>query len=353
MNQDPSYVGRGAQVNPSSRFDRLRLVDELVSEFEDVIEPMRVKTEFFPDASKTVVSENHSPDLDFRYSLNPYRGCEHGCSYCYARTYHEYLGYSGGLDFETKIVYKPEVAQQFRQWLSRPSWCCEHVSLSGATDCYQPAEREFELTRACLQVALEFQQPISIVTKNALVIRDLDILRQLAQLNLVRVNVSVTSLDQQLTRLLEPRTSSPLARLRTLEKLVESKIPTIAFLSPIIPGLNDSEIPKLLEAIAETGVRTARSTLLRLPGVVQEVFIQWLNQTLPAKASMIESRIRQARGQQLHDARFGKRMEGEGEMAKQIRQTFNVFAKRYGISRELPSLNTLAFRKPDPQRRLF
>lgn len=346
-------VGRAAQANPPNRFERLRLVSEL-DDADGGTKPSRVPTEFIPDASKTVVTENDSPDLDFRFSLNPYRGCEHGCSYCYARTYHEYLGFSGGLDFETKIVYKPDVAEHLRRWLSRPSWRCEHIALSGATDCYQPAERKFELTRACLQVALDFRQPISIVTKNALVLRDIDILSELAQRRLVRVSLSVTSLDQQLTKILEPRSSSPVARLRTMEELVAAGVPTCALLSPIIPGLNDSEIPKLLEAVANTGVKFAGSTLLRLPGVVQEVFMQWLKDSLPEEASRIESRIRQTRGAALHDAQFGKRMRGEGEMAKQIRQTFAVFSKRFGMTHEWPPLNTDDFRRPnDLQKRLF
>ena len=344
-------VGRGAQIHPPNPFEQLQFAADPEGRNE---ESTRVSTEFIPDASQTVVSENKSPDLGFRFSLNPYRGCEHGCSYCYARTYHEFLGYDGGLEFETKIVYKPEVARLFRRWLDRPSYQCEHVALSGATDCYQPIERELQLTRACLQVALDYRQPISIVTKNALVLRDLDLLQALAADELIHVNISMTTLDQALTKVLEPRSSSPHARLNALEQLHAAGVSARALLSPIIPGLNDSEIPQLLEAVQATGVPSAGSTLLRLPGVVQDVFLDWLRRHLPLQADRIESRIRQTRNWQLNDARFGKRMDGDGVLAESIRQTFAVFAKRHGLTPDLPPLNTDAFRRPgDRQRKLF
>lgn len=348
-------VGRGARNNPANRFERIQYEPAWWDADAAAMESLRpTKTQFIPDDSKTVVSENNSPDLEFRYSLNPYRGCEHGCSYCYARPYHEFLGYSAGLDFETKIVYKPKIADQLRQWLRRPGWQAEFISLSGATDCYQPAEKQFQLTRACLEVALECRQPLSIVTKNALVLRDLDLLEQLAQRQLVHVNISLTSLHQSLVKVMEPRTSSPTARLRAMSELTAAGVPTRALLAPIIPGLNDSELPALLEAVQQAGVRSAGTILLRLPNVVQDVFLEWLQTSLPDQAEKIESRVRQTRATQLDDTRFGVRMRGEGELARQIHQTFEVFSKRFGLIHELPPLNSDDFRRPgDRQGRLF
>ena len=351
----PNVVGRAAQSNPANRFDSVVFEADLSDLDEtEALTAQRITTEYIPDDSQTIISENNSPDLNFRFSLNSYRGCVHGCSYCYARTYHEYLGLSAGLDFETKVFYKPNSAALFRDWLNKRR-AVDPVNFSGATDCYQPIEKEFELTRQCLQVALASKYPITIVTKNALVLRDLDLLTQLAKLNLVQVNISITSLDQSLTRLMEPRTSSPAARLRAMEVLASHEIPTRALLSPIIPGLNDFEIPKLVEAVSNAGANAGRSTVVRLPGTVQHVFLEWLQNSLPDKAAVVESRVRQIRGGALHDARFGARMSGTGEIAEQIRQSFTVFAKKFGLPGELPPLDKTQFVRPKDveQRMLF
>lgn len=352
------YVGRGAQVNPANRFDKVVCVDDNEQLDEEdrrqLASDQKVETRYLPDDSQSIVSTNNSPDLYFKHSLNPYRGCSHGCSYCYARTYHEFLGLSGGVDFETKIWFKPAAARLFTNWLKQPKWQGDPITLSGATDCYQGCERDLKLTRQCLEVALEFRQPLSIVTKNHLVLRDLDLLSQLAARNLVHVNISVTSLDQPLTKRMEPRTSSPAARLEAIQQLVENHVPTCALIAPIIPGLTDFEIPRLLEAVQSAGAYSARHTVLRLPGVVQDVFLDWLDRELPERANLIRSRLKSVRGGKWNDSRFHSRMSGEGEMAKQIQQTFHVVARRLGLG-SLPPLSSSHFRRPgvDRQRRLF
>lgn len=360
-------AGRAAQSNPPCRFDKVVLENDPSTMYSDLQEggvgeslnesklTRKVKTQYIRDESKTIISENSSPDLNFRFSLNPYRGCEHGCSYCYARTYHEYLGYSAGTDFESTILYKPDAALLFQVWLNRRRYQCEPVNFSGATDCYQPAERRFKLTRQCLQVALSYRQPVTIVTKNALVLRDLDLLHPLAELRLVHVNISITSLDQSLTTMMEPRTSCPAARLDAIRVLSENRIPVRALLSPIIPGLTDSELPMLLRAASEAGAYSARSTVVRLPGNVERVFFDWVQTALPHKQSIITSRIRRIRNGSLHDGQFGTRMSGTGEMARQIQNTFQVFARKYGLDAGLPPLETQIFARPGDlqQKRLF
>lgn len=353
----PSTIGRGAQSNPASRFARLEYV-ELPEDPDDAAsaEPTRVKTEYFADVSKSVVTENDSPDVFFRYSVNPYRGCAHGCSYCYARPTHEYLDLSAGLDFETKIFVKQKAPELFREWLSRDAYAPELVMMSGVTDCYQQAERRFELTRACLEVALDARQPVAVITKNALVTRDLDLLEPMAKLNLISVGISITSLDQGLTRVMEPRTSSPQARLRAIRELTDAGVPTQVMIAPVIPSLNDSEIPAILQAARDAGARSAAYVLLRLPHTVKPIFLEWLEQALPGQKDRIEGRIRMTRGGRLYDADFATRMAGTGVVADQIRQTFQLFATKYGLRQNYPSLDASGFRRPTPksgQLRLF
>ncbi|MCC9608901.1 PA0069 family radical SAM protein [Blastopirellula sp. JC732] len=346
-------IGRGADFNPTNRFERLATVDdwEHLDEAEIDDAPRKVATELYDDQSQSIVTENNSPDLSFRFSLNPYRGCVHGCSYCYARPYHEFLGFSAGLDFETKIMVKRDAAALFRKFLAQPSWKCQLIVMSGVTDCYQPIERQFGVTRACLQVAAAANQPLGMITKNALVTRDLDILADMATRNLVQVNISVTSLDQTLTRKMEPRTSSPAARLRAIRELTDAGVPVHVMTAPIIPGLNDSEIPKILEAAAEAGASGASYTILRLPHGVQEIFLHWLEQQMPEAKERVESRLRAVRGGELNDSQFGTRMRGEGLIAQQIDQTFRVFRKRHQLDRSEFRFDTTQFRRPDPNGR--
>ena len=305
------------------------------------------KIEYFEDASKSIVSENHSPDISFRYSINPYRGCVHACSYCYARNSHEYLGLNAGLDFETKIFVKHRAAELFRAFLRKPGWSPEPVAFSGVTDCYQPAERDYRLTRQCLEVANQCNLPITIVTKNALVLRDLDILTDMAERNLVHVSISINTLDIELARVMEPRTSIPSARLRAIKELTDRDVPARVMVAPIIPALNDHDVPRVLESAKEAGATDARYTLLRLPLTVEPVFREWLERTQPLRAEKVLERIRGTRDGKLNDSSWGQRMTGSGEIADQIRSMFNVFRKKHGF-RDLPKLVTDAFNPPTP-----
>ncbi|MGE3314965.1 MAG: PA0069 family radical SAM protein [Planctomycetaceae bacterium] len=347
----PAPKGRGAHVNPANRFDVLQAepdFEHLEHDEEYLADLDRPKTVYFNDTSRTVVTENDSPDIPFRYSLNPYRGCSHGCAYCYARPYHEYLGLSAGLDFEAKVFVKLDAPLRFREFLSRPGWKPETITFSGVTDCYQPAEARFRVTRGCLEVALEARQPVAIITKNALVTRDLDLLEEMAALRLVHVALSITTLDEPLARSLEPRTSPPQSRLNAIRELSEAGIPTIVMTAPIIPGLNDSEIPALLRAAADAGARSAGFTLLRLPGAVEPVFRDWLERIEPTRRARVESLIRSTREGRLNDPKFGSRMRGTGPVADQIAATFRLFRRKYGLDTKHEPLDVSNFRPPRP-----
>ncbi len=352
LRRRPAHArGRGSQINPPNRFARLTLEDDLeyLEHDEDAREAARsVRTEYYVDQAKTVVSENDSPDIPFRYSLNPYRGCAHGCSYCYARPTHEYLDLNAGLDFETKIFVKERAPELFRDWLARDRYEPETVTMSGVTDCYQPIERTLALTRRCLEVALKARQPVAIITKNALVTRDIDILRQMAAHRVVRVAVSITTLDQSLAKVMEPRTSSPAARLRAVKELAQAGVSTHVMIAPVIPGLTDHEIPAILQAAKEAQAESAGYILLRLPLTVEPVFLEWLQRMQPKKRAMVEARIRSTRGGKLYEGKFGMRMKGRGNIAEQIGQTFRVFARRYELDKQQQPLDTSQFRRPVP-----
>lgn len=345
----PKLSRRGSQLKPPNRFERCRTEDdfEQVEGDDEFFDARRsVKTIYMSDDSKNIVSENDSPDVFFRYSVNPYRGCAHGCSYCYARPTHEYLGMNAGIDFESKILVKRRAPELLRDWLARPKYEPEIIVFSGVTDCYQPAERDFQLTRRCLEVALEARQPVGIITKNALVTRDLELLREMAVGNLVSVSLSITTLDTQLAREMEPRTSSPAARLRAISELGEAGVPVSVMVAPVVPGLNDVEMPRILAAASDAGAQTASYILLRLPLTVRPVFLEWLERTQPVASQRVASRIRSVRDGQLSDSRFGKRMRGEGAIAEQIEQTFRVFAQKYRLNGGRPALDTSQFQRP-------
>jgi DNA repair photolyase len=351
-NKRPEAKGRGSQLNPPNRFGGPVHVLDLaeVEHDQEYLDSLRSRpTEYMPDRSRTIVSENDSPDVGFRYSINPYRGCSHGCSYCYARPTHEFLGLNAGLDFETKVFVKEDAPALFRQFLSRESWQCEVIAISGVTDCYQPAERTYRLTRGCLEVAAAFQQPVSLITKNALVVRDLDILHGMAEQNLVHVNVSLTTLDAGLVRSMEPRTSTPAARLRAIKSLREARVPVRVLVAPVIPGLNDTEIPAILGAAREAGAQHAAFIMLRLPLTVAPVFQEWLQREQPGRAQKIESRIRAMRGGKLNSSQFGDRMKGSGAMAHQIADLFRLVARQHGLDRGLPPQDCTRFRRPKPE----
>ena len=349
----------GSHLDPPNRFETRsveRILDDVEWDDEYLSSIQKRPIEYLDDQSETIVASNNSPDLPFNFSLNPYRGCAHSCSYCYARPTHEYLGFNAGLDFETKIVVKKQAPSLFRKFLAKPSWISEPISFSGVTDAYQPAEREFRLTRGCLEVANECNQPVSIVTKNALVVRDLDVLSLMAKRDLVHVYLSITTLEPSLARDMEPRTSIPAARLRAVQALAEASIPVGVMVAPVIPGLNDSEIPAILEAAHEAGAATAGYILLRLPLTVEPVFEEWIRRVHPDKAEMVLGRVKQTRGGRINDSTFGQRMTGTGEIADQIRRMFRIFKKKYGLHQPLPPHNCDDFTRPildTDQLRLF
>lgn len=349
----------GSKIDPPNRFESVHYQTELEhlqwdQEYLHGLDNRSV--EYIDDASQSIVSENTSPDVPFRYSINPYRGCAHGCSYCYARPGHEFLGLSAGLEFETKIVVKKDAAKLFREFLSKKNWRPEPITFSGVTDCYQPAEREFRLTRQCLEVALACKQPVSVVTKNALALRDIDLIEQLASDRLVHVYLSITSLDPALARDMEPRTSIPAARLRAVEMLSSAGVPVGVLAAPLIPGLNDHELPEILKAAKEAGAITAGYILLRLPLTVQPVFIEWLERTRPDAVEKVLGRQQAARRGKLNDSEWGQRMKGSGPLADQIRQMFKVFKRQFGLDVPMPDYNCDLFQPPpkdDGQLRLF
>jgi DNA repair photolyase len=348
-NKRPLNKGSGASINPPHRFGGPQPVPDPDTEPDYLDDLQRRPTEYLPDQSRTIVTENDSPDLGFRFSINPYRGCSHGCAYCYARPTHEYLELSAGLDFETKIFVKEAAPDLFRDFLNKERWRPEPIGVSGVTDPYQPAERGFRLTRGCLEVAAEAFQPLALITKNALVLRDLDLLSRMAAADLVHVNISLTTLDAALARSMEPRTSTPAARLRAMRALREAGVPVRVFISPVIPGLTDSEIPALLAAAKEAGAQAAAFVMLRLPLTVAPVFLEWLRRTQPERAERVEARIRGVRGGKLNDTEFGTRMRGTGEMARQIASLFRLFAKRHGLDGGLPPYDCSRFRPPRPR----
>lgn len=338
--------GRGAGFNPPNRFERLRFASE-----EEPAE--RVGTELLRDNSKSVLSESRSPDVPFTYSLNPYRGCEHGCAYCYARPTHEYLGFSAGLDFETKILVKENAPDLLERHLMKASWEPQPIALSGNTDAYQPIERKLELTRRCLQVLQRFRNPVQIITKNALVQRDLDILSDLAEHGAAGAAVSITTLETDLVRKLEPRTSSPQRRLETVRALRGAGVRTTVLIAPVIPGLNDHEIPKIVEACAEAGAERVGYILVRLPLTVAPLFEDWLERNFPDRKRKVLHKLEELRGGRLNDPRFGHRMRGTGPLADHIRTVFQVSARRHGVEGPAPPLSAAAFRRPGEQTSLF
>ena len=293
-----------------------------------------------------MLAENRSPDVPFTYSLNPYRGCEHGCAYCYARPSHEYLGFSAGLDFETKILVKEDAPELLARHLTKPTWQPQPIAISGNTDAYQPVERKLELTRRCLEVLQRFRNPVQIITKNALVQRDLDILSDLASHDAAGVAVSITTLDTDLVRKLEPRTSSPSRRLETVRALSQAGVRTTVLIAPVIPGLTDHELPRIVEACAEAGAESVGYILLRLPLTVAPLFEDWLERHFPDRRRKVLHKLEQLREGRLNDPRFGHRMRGTGPLADHIRTVFQVAARRHGVDRRSRPLSTAAFRRP-------
>ncbi len=344
--------GRGAATNPPNRFERLHLApdpDAAAADPDDDGTGPHPHTEFYDDASESILSRNDSPDVPYTWGLNPYRGCEHGCAYCFARPYHEYLGFSSGLDFETRIMVKRRAPDLLREKLLSPSWRGEAITLSGATDCYQPAERRFRLTRACLEVCAGFRQPVAIVTKNALVSRDADVLGDLARDQAAMVLVTVTTLDTDLAGRLEPRASRPAARLRAISALAAAGVPVGVLVAPVVPGLTEHEIPGIIRAVSEAGATFGGYLVLRLPHAVKDLFRDWLATHEPGKSARVLDRVRAMRGGELNVSEWGARMKGEGIHAEQIRAMFETAARRHGLDPRRPGLSSEAFRRPGEQ----
>ncbi|MCB1208574.1 MAG: PA0069 family radical SAM protein [Verrucomicrobiales bacterium] len=346
MHKDPSgspslgQRGRGAQSQTVQRFASLHV------DYDEGEGPEKVETKFYRDHASSIISKNSSPDLPFEASLNPYRGCEHGCAYCYARPTHEYLGFSSGLDFESRILVKDDAPALLRSTFSKPSYLPVKLSFSGVTDPYQPVERRLQLTRRCLEVLAECRHPVVMITKNHLITRDIDLLAELAGHEAASAYVSITTLDAGLAHELEPRASSPKQRLEAIRSLREAGIPVGVSVAPMIPGLNDSELPKILEAAVAAGAEFAGYTVVRLPFGVKDVFAQWLNDHRPGQKDKILGRIEETQGRTLSHAEFGKRLKGEGLWAAQIAAMFKVTVKRLGIQHRRPDVSALAFRRP-------
>ncbi len=342
--------GRGSSENPANRFEKI----EFEPSEEEIAEGLSPRTLFYKDTAKSIIAYNDSPDVGFNAGINPYRGCEHGCIYCYARPTHEFLGLSLGLDFETKIFVKEDAPSLLRRELSSRKYVPETIAISGNTDCYQPGERRFRLTRACLEVLSEFKNPARIVTKNHLVTRDIDILKEFAEWNGIVVAVSLTTLDPKLRRIMEPRTSEPGLRLRAIEELALNGIPVIVMAAPVIPGLTDHEIPNIIKSAVDAGATAAGYIMLRLPYGVSDIFTRWLERYFPDRKEKVLNRIKSVRGGRLNSAEFHDRMRGKGIYAEQVRDLFQVTCRKAGIEGNRIELSTEHFRRPGgSQLRLF
>src|SRR5262245_26918852 len=336
--------GRGAASNPANRFETLSYH---TSDWDEPEDPAP-QTLFLKDETRTVINYNDSPDVGFSASINPYRGCEHGCIYCFARPNHEYLGFSAGLDFESKILVKENAPDLLRRELLSPKWVPQVIAISGVTDAYQPVERRLQLTRRCLEVLVEFQNPVVIITKNELVTRDIDLLGKLAALDGVLVFISVTSLDSELARELEPRASQPGRRLAAIEALSAAGVPVGSLIAPVIPGLTDHEMPAILSAVAKAGAIAASYVPLRLPYGVAPLFEEWLSLHRPLQKEKILNRIRDIRGGRLNDPNFRTRMQGSGAYAEHISELFEMSCRKAGLNSTRPTLSANAFRRPGP-----
>ncbi len=340
---NPEFLkGRGAQVNIHNKFVKNKYVLDHV---EGLDEPLieNTATQIFEETPKKIVSESNSPDLSHMHSINPYQGCEHGCIYCYARNSHEYYGFSAGLDFERKIIVKRNAPQLLEEYFNKKNYEPVTILLSGNTDCYQPVERKLEITKSLLRLFLQYKNPVSIITKNNLILRDIDMIAELAALNLVSVNVSITSLNEQLRQKLEPRTVTATGRLNVIQKLAERGIGVRVMAAPIIPGLNSNEVPAIIKAAADRGARGAGFTIVRLNGSIAEIFSDWIHKAFPDKAEKVLNMIRACHEGSLNDSQFGRRMSGDGQVAQSIHQMFRMAVNRFMHDRDMPVLDTSLF----------
>ncbi len=344
--------GRGAQFNTQNKFIINERTQEHIEGIDDWIEST-IQTQFIDVEAKTIVNKVESPDVAMMFSMNPYQGCEHGCIYCYARNSFEYWGYSAGVDFETKILIKKNAPLLLRKFLMNPKWQCVPISLSGNTDCYQPAERKFRITRQLLEVCLEFNQPVGIITKNAGILRDKDVLVQMAKKNLVSVLVSITSFDDELRRVMEPRTTTGKQRLRVIKELSSEGVQMGVMLGPMIPGLNDHEMQRIMKAASENGATFSAYTFIRLNGAIKLLFHDWLYKNFPDRADKVWHLIQNAHDGKVNDSRWGLRMRGEGPISDLVRQQFQKYNKLYHLNDERWGLDCTQFRRPGAQGKLF
>lgn len=348
-----TYIkGRGAQFNTRNKFIKNERVREHIEAIDDWIESIP-ETSYIEDHAKGIVNKVDSPDISMMYSMNPYQGCEHGCIYCYARNSFEYWGWSAGLDFERKIIVKKNAPELLRKFLMHPKWQCTPISLSGNTDCYQPAERKFRLTRGLLEVCNEFNQPVRMITKNAGILRDKDLLVAMAKKNLVSVLVSITSFEEDLRRVMEPRTTTAKQRLRIIQELSEAGVRMGVMLGPMIPGLNEHEMQRIMQAAAEVGASFSAYTFIRLNGAIKLLFHDWLYKNFPDRADKVWHLIEQSHNGKVNDSCWGGRMRGEGEIANMVKQQFVKYNKRYNLNAEHWNLDCSQFKRPGDQGKLF
>lgn len=343
--------GRGSLIQVKNKFSRNEYVVEHI-EGVDIPDLENTKTKYIPEHPKKIVNKVYSPTVPFMYSMNPYQGCEHGCVYCYARESHQYWGYGAGLDFERKIIYKPEAPELLEKQFNSKNWIVSPIMLSGNTDCYQPIERKLEITKRLLEVCLKYKHPVSILTKNAVIQRDLDILKELAKLNLVHVGLSITSFDNKLRSALEPRTASVEKKLETLELLSKNNIPTHVMVAPIIPGLNSHEIPSIVKKVAEFGALGVGYTTVRLNGEIAEIFEHWIRETYPDRADKVLNQIKEINGGNLY-SKGKNRMQLHGETSHLIKNMFRVARNKHLKGRHLPEYDLTSFCRPSNQLRLF
>lgn len=351
--KQPGYFkGRGSQVNPHNHFLKNSYVKEHIEGIDDWEEEDQ-KTSYILGEARSVVNKVDSPDVGMAYSLNPYQGCEHGCTYCYARNVHEYWGFSAGLDFERKIIIKKDAPELFKKFLGKKGWDGSIISLSGNTDCYQPAERKFKITRQLLQIALDYKQPIGMITKNSLVLRDIDLLQEMAKENLCMVYVSINSLNEDLRLKMEPRTTTAKQRLKVVEELSKAGIPVGVMVAPLIPGLSDHEVPAILKAVAERGAKRVGYTVVRLNGAIGGIFKDWLEKNFPDRFDKVWHMIQSCHGGKVNDSRFGDRMRGNGNIAQIISDTFKLHARINNLNTTAIELDSSKFRIPNAQTSLF
>lgn len=342
---DEFVSGRGAQSNPTNRFQKVAYSDDSKDGI-DAYEGLEQSTKFIDIYPKTIINEVKSPDVGMEYSANPYQGCEHGCTYCYARPTHEYWGYSAGMDFERVILVKKNAAELLRETLRKKSWKVKTIVLSGNTDCYQPCERDYGITRELLKVCLEFRQPVAIITKNVVMQRDLDLIAELGMMGLIGINLSITSMDESLRRKLEPRTATSHKKLELIQTLSEMKIPVNVMAAPIIPGLNDHELMEIAKRTSEAGAIGMHYQIVRLNGPNGEIFEKWLSHTYPDRAAKVINQLKEMHGGTLNDSEFGRRMKGEGAYALNIKRQYELAKSRYFGGKGIPKLRTDLFQRP-------